>query len=137
MLSQSAMTGLFDPARHEPLNAAPWNEGTAMEAIRRIADASLAAYVPGSGWPVHPRDRSTPPVEHLHDLYFGSGGVVWALHYLAQCGALAARCLISRALSPHFARRTGSSSSTACTGVRRISAAMPVSISCPGPCGQT
>ena len=52
------MTGLFDPARHEPLQAPPWDEAVAREAIRRIADSVVAAYEPG--W-AGARIRSTIP----------------------------------------------------------------------------
>jgi hypothetical protein len=82
------MNGLFDPARHEPLQAAPWDEATAREAIRRIADAALAEYEPGLGWRAHPLDEPEPPIDRFHNLYFGAGGVVWALRHLAQAGAI-------------------------------------------------
>ena len=36
------MTGLFDPARHEPLQSAPWSDGAAGAAIDCIVDAVLA-----------------------------------------------------------------------------------------------
>lgn len=84
------MSGLFDPARHEPLQAPPWNEAVAHDAIRRIADAALAAYVPGLGWRAHALDDPEPPIDHFHNLYFGAGGVIWALRHLAQAGAIAA-----------------------------------------------
>ncbi|MEO8080166.1 MAG: lanthionine synthetase, partial [Caldimonas sp.] len=67
------MTGLFDPSRHEPLQALPWNEPAAREAIRRIADSALAAYEPGLGWLAHPLDDPEPPIDRFHNLYFGSG----------------------------------------------------------------
>ena len=50
------MSGLYDPARHEPLQASPWDEGVAREAVRQIAEATLAAYEPGVGWRAHPLD---------------------------------------------------------------------------------
>lgn len=84
------MTGLFDPTRHEPLQAPAWDEAAAREAIRRIADSALAAYEPGLGWRAHPLDEPEPPIERFHNLYFGAGGVIWALRHLAQGGAIKA-----------------------------------------------
>ena len=82
------MTGLFDPTRHEPLQAPPWDEAVAREAIRRIADSAVAAYEPGSGWRAHPLDDPKAPIERFHNLYFGAGGVIWALRHLAKSGAI-------------------------------------------------
>ena len=84
------MTGLYDPAQHEPLQAPSWDEAAARDAIRRIADATLQACEPGLGWRAHPLDDPTSPTDRFHNLYFGSGGVVWALRYLAQAGAIEA-----------------------------------------------
>lgn len=84
------MTGLFDPARHEPLQAPPWDEATARAAMRRIADATVSAYEPGLGWRAHPLDDPEPPIDRFHNLYFGAGGVIWALRHLAQRGAIEA-----------------------------------------------
>jgi hypothetical protein len=84
------MTGLFDPARHEPPQAPPWDEAAAREAIRRIADSTLAAYEPGLGWRAHPLDDPATPSDRFHNLYFGAGGVIWALRYLKQGGAIEA-----------------------------------------------
>ena len=82
------MTGLFDPKRHEPLQAAPWDEAAALEAIRCIADSALDAYEPGLGWRAHPLDDPAPPNDRFCNLYFGAGGVIWALRYLARAGAI-------------------------------------------------
>lgn len=84
------MNGLFDPKRHEPLLAQPWDEAAAHAAIRRIAESALAAFDPGLGWRAHPLDDPEPPIDHFHNLYFGSGGVIWALRHLAQAGAIEA-----------------------------------------------
>jgi hypothetical protein len=83
------MTGLFDPARHAPLQAQPWDADAARAAIQHIASAALAAFEPATGWPAHPLDDPEAPILHFHNLYFGSGGVVWALRHLAQAGAIA------------------------------------------------
>ena len=82
------MTGLFDPARHEPLAAPDWNEGGARAAMQRIVATALAEYSPGLGWLAHPLDDPESPGERYHNLYFGSGGVVWALRHLALAGAV-------------------------------------------------
>jgi hypothetical protein len=82
------MAGLFDPARHEPLQAAPWDDAAARQAISHIADATLAAYEPGLGWCAHPLDDPEPPIDRFHNIYFGSGGVIWALRHLAQQSAI-------------------------------------------------
>jgi hypothetical protein len=84
------MTGLFDPTRHEPLEPLPWNEAAAREAIRRIADSALAAYEPGLGWRAHPLDDPESPIDRFHNLYFGAGGVIWALRHLQQGGVIKA-----------------------------------------------
>lgn len=82
------MTALFDPARHEPITSAPWREGVARAAIERIATASFDAFDPELGWPCHPLDEPPQPDQRFHMLYFGSGGVIWALEHLARIGAV-------------------------------------------------
>lgn len=79
---------LYDPARHEPLQPHPWNEEKARAAIGRIVAQAEAAYREGRYWPVHPLDlegEEPDPVET--PLYHGAAGVIWALHYLQDCGA--------------------------------------------------
>lgn len=83
------MQGLFDPARHEPLTSTPWSEAAAREAIVRIAAAAHAEFDTTRGsWPAHPRDEPKTPDERFAELYFGSGGAVWALRDLASQGAI-------------------------------------------------
>ena len=67
---------LFHPARHEALNAAPWSEGAARNAIGLIADETFAAFESDRGWPAHPLDDPESPEERFHNLYCGSGGVI-------------------------------------------------------------
>lgn len=83
------MTPLFDPARHEPLNAPAWSEAAARDAVQDIADEAFRAFDPALGWPAHPRDDPSTPEERFHEIYFGSGGVIWALEHLARGGAVA------------------------------------------------
>ena len=82
--------GLFDPARHEPLQAAPWDEAAARDAIGRIADSALAAWEPGLGGRAHPLDDPEAPNDRFVNLYFGAGGVIWALRHLELRGAIEA-----------------------------------------------
>jgi hypothetical protein len=84
------MSSLFDPARHEPLDAEPWSEAAARRAIARIAEHALDAF-DGEGWPMHPLDDPESPDERQHGLYLGSGGVIVALDHLARAGAVARR----------------------------------------------
>ncbi len=83
------MAVLFDPARHEPLNAPAWSEGLARDAIARITRETFEAFDPALGWPAHPRDDPATPETRFHEIYFGSGGVIWALEHLARSGAVA------------------------------------------------
>ena len=83
------MPTLFDPARHEPLTATPWSEAAARLAIARIADDALRAYTPEGLWPAHPLDDPDTPERRHAMLYFGAGGVIWALEHLRRAGAIA------------------------------------------------
>jgi hypothetical protein len=83
---------LHDPARHEPLGTTPWNEARALAMIERIVRDTEANFSPERHWPVHPRDAdgygepdALPP---YHPLYFGTCGVIWALHHLQSLGAV-------------------------------------------------
>jgi len=83
------MTGLFDPARHEPLHAMLWDEGAARAAITRIVESALAEFRPGEGWLTHPLDDPDGPDHVDRPLYHGAAGVVLALRHLARAGAIA------------------------------------------------
>jgi len=80
---------LYDPARHEPLDAAAWNAPAAHRAIERIVDDAERRFSPSSHWPLHPLDSdgAEGSGEPQFDLYGGAAGVVWALHYLGAVGA--------------------------------------------------
>jgi hypothetical protein len=85
---------LHDPARHESPAGAPWDEAVARDAIERIVRGAEAGFVEGRGWPAHPRDVDVgvdPLAAAQHSLYFGSAGMVWALHHLRDTGAAAVR----------------------------------------------
>jgi len=76
---------LFDPARHEALRAIEWNPAAVQAAVRRIADDALEHLDRRSGlWTTHPADEPEPPDARYAMLYFGAGGVLWALERLQR-----------------------------------------------------
>jgi hypothetical protein len=84
---------LYDPDRHEPLNpadAAAWDEGRARACIASIVRDTEARLSPQHGWPVHPLDAAPEddPQAGNPSLYFGTCGVLWALHHLGKTGAV-------------------------------------------------
>lgn len=81
---------LFDPARHEPLQPIAWDADQARVAIARIVADTEARFTPEQYWPPHPRDLQgrDSPVAPYTPLYHGACGVVWALHYLQDVGAV-------------------------------------------------
>jgi len=79
---------LYDPARHEPLTATPWSESAARAAVARIAGDALLSFTPEGLWPAHPLDDPEPPDRRHAMLYFGAGGVIWALEHLRRRGAI-------------------------------------------------
>lgn len=83
---------LFDPARHAPLAAAPWNADAARAAIARIVRGTREAFTPDGLWPPHPLDIAPQddPTQPFTPLYFGAIGVAWALQALAAQGAVPA-----------------------------------------------
>lgn len=84
---------LWDPARHEALRAAAWDESTAVACIRHIVAETEARFTSEGWWPMHPRDAD--PGDDLTvastPLYYGACGVAWALHYLQDVGAVQLR----------------------------------------------
>ena len=82
------MPMLYDSARHEPLTTTHWNEGIARKAIARTADDALRRFTPEKLWPMHPLDDPEPGATCQHGLYFGAGGVIWALQHLRRVGAI-------------------------------------------------
>jgi hypothetical protein len=83
---------LFDPSRHEPLNAQPWNALRARETIDWIVRETNAAFTPRRYWPSHPKDLDPgdDAAALSTTLYYGAAGVVWALRYLQESGACGA-----------------------------------------------
>ncbi len=80
---------LFDPAAHEPLVDAPWDEERVHGAVQAIVADAEAAFDPVDLWPVHPRDADYGGVDvyTTHGVWSGAAGVVWALHRLEELGA--------------------------------------------------
>jgi len=83
------MALLFDPARHEPLTSTPWSEDVARAAVERIAADALATFTLEGLWRAHPLDEPDQPDRRHAMLYFGAGGVIWALEHLRRAGAIA------------------------------------------------
>ena len=81
---------LFEPARHEPLLDIAWDETRVRDAIRAIVDDAQETLGPDGTWPWHPRDEGGSEPRHK-SLYLGATGVLWALRYLEQEGAVALR----------------------------------------------
>jgi hypothetical protein len=76
---------LLEPARHEPLLEVAWDASAAEAAIRRIVADALRAARRGL-WPGHLLDEDLP--DDGVSLYTGAAGVLWALSYLANEGAI-------------------------------------------------
>jgi hypothetical protein len=81
---------LHDPARHEALRALPWDPERARAAIDWIVIDTVASFAPGHGWPEHPQDADAgeAAAEPSTPLYYGAAGVIWALRYLQDVGAV-------------------------------------------------
>ncbi|TDP74474.1 lanthionine synthetase C family protein [Roseateles toxinivorans] len=80
---------LYDASRHEALTGAAWSDGAAKEQIERIAADLLAAFSPQDLWPNHPLDLDPSEADLPRaNLYFGAGGVIWALERLKALGAI-------------------------------------------------
>jgi hypothetical protein len=81
---------LFDPSRHELLRAIPWDEDRVRASIRQIVTDAESRFTPQAWWPPHPRDidPGEDAKQPATPLYYGACGVVWALHYLQDVGAV-------------------------------------------------
>jgi hypothetical protein len=83
---------LHDTTRHEALRALTWDPARAYAAIDWIVADTSMRFEPGQGWPAHPQDLSPrdDPATPMTPLYFGAAGVIWALRYLQDVGAVPA-----------------------------------------------
>jgi hypothetical protein len=81
---------LFDPARHEPLQALEWDETRVRPFITRIVSQTEAQMNAHGLWPAHPNNggEEDSPRAPLTPLYHGACGVAWALDYLEAVGAV-------------------------------------------------
>ena len=81
---------LFDPNRHEPLTRSAWDEASAMAAIEWIVRDTEARFSEEDYWPLHPEDRqgANDARKYETSLYDGACGVLWALGYLHEIGAV-------------------------------------------------
>lgn len=79
---------LFEPSRHVAMDASTWSDEAARRYISRIVDDTLTAFSPTMWWPNHPLDLEPDEVDEPRaNLYFGAGGVLWALEQLHRRGA--------------------------------------------------
>jgi hypothetical protein len=83
---------LYQPDRHEPLrpeDVESWDEDRARSCIVAIVRDVEKGFRPGRGWPLHPLDidPGEDPEAVNPSLYFGTCGVLWALHFLHSKGA--------------------------------------------------
>jgi hypothetical protein len=77
---------LFVADRHEALDAATWSEASARAAIAAIAGDAVASFSADDLWPAHPLDEPETPQTRHAMLYFGAGGIIWALLRLRELG---------------------------------------------------
>lgn len=80
---------LYEIARHEPVATIAWDETRIREVIQAIASDTEAHFDPQTFWSIHPLDLDFPTsLTSFKSLYGGAAGVIWALHYLSQMGAV-------------------------------------------------
>ena len=78
---------LYEPARHEPLRALPWNESQAWAAIERIVTDAESRFTEDRYWPLHPLDVEDGHAKAFDtSMYDGACGIFWALNYLETVG---------------------------------------------------
>ena len=79
---------LYDPERHSPLQASPWDATKAARTVAEIVRDTEARFTPGRHWPLHPLDAEGRPPDPRFNIYFGAAGTVWALQHLESTGAV-------------------------------------------------
>jgi hypothetical protein len=82
------MTKLFEPARHEALAGAAWDDAAARAGVEAIVADACARFDAETLWPRHPRDheKGDPLDRPSASLYDGAAGVIWALDRLRERG---------------------------------------------------
>lgn len=96
------MSALFDADRHEPVDAAPWEDARARAAIQSIVEDAQDALGTRLTWPWHPLDTSDPSQPPHKSLYLGSAGTLWALSYLERKGAASLRIKPAELIDPIY-----------------------------------
>jgi hypothetical protein len=91
---------IYDPARHEALQALTWSEDRARLAIQQIVADAEQRFSPEHYWPPHPRDTEGAASEPFTPLYMGALGMFWALQHLRDLGA----AHLSRDYTPYLTR---------------------------------
>jgi len=79
---------LFEPERHEPLQAPAWDAAKAARTIADIVRDTEAGFTAEGHWPSHPLDVAAAPRAALFNVYYGAAGTVWALQHLQATGAV-------------------------------------------------
>ncbi|MDW4793689.1 hypothetical protein NQ358_24060, partial [Escherichia coli] len=69
-----------------PLQPIDWDAEDVTAAIGEIVTDALASLDPVHFWPAHPKDDGLP--DGTASFYFGATGMIWALDYLRQVGAI-------------------------------------------------
>jgi lantibiotic modifying enzyme len=82
---------IYDPARHEALTDAAWDEARARATIEAIAADVDASFDEQTLWPKHPLDGWKPGSAGYTCLYHGAAGVIWGQVYLAEQGVAETR----------------------------------------------
>jgi lanthionine synthetase-like protein len=98
------MSALFEAARHEPLQDAPWDESRARAAIASIVEDAQETLGAGVTWPWHPLDTSDVSRPPHKSLYLGAAGTLWALSYLEREGAAGLRIKAGELIDPIYER---------------------------------
>jgi lanthionine synthetase-like protein len=92
---------LYDPGRHESLSQTPWDESAARAAIVDIVADATDHFDAAQFWPAHPREDGQGV---LKGLWMGAAGAIWALGFLADCGAASTRFDCADAINRVHAR---------------------------------
>jgi lantibiotic modifying enzyme len=80
---------LYEAERHGQVVGREWDENRALQAIERIVADTQRSFSAEGLWPIHPLDRSLErPPDSIKYTYHGAAGVIWALNYLNETGAV-------------------------------------------------
>ncbi|WP_315790756.1 hypothetical protein [Fischerella sp. JS2] len=89
---------LFNPARHYPLLPLGWNASKAQQTVVDIVNETTSYLEKAASFPVHPMDE----YGFGNDLYFGTAGVLWAIAYLQNVGAIDSTLDVGSYLDTHL-----------------------------------